>query len=117
MAAGRFHIILDLKEVSLGKLNDKEGLTSFLQKLPGLIGMEILHGPTVIEGVEKNPGITGFVIIDFSHISIHTFTESKTAMVDIFSCKSYSKEVAKKAVLDYFQISQENVRIKEVYWG
>ena len=115
--AGRFHIIIDLKEVSNQKLTNNKGLEEFLKQLPEAIGMKILYGPVVIEGVPENPGITGFVVIDYSHISIHTFTDSKQALVDIFSCKEYSQETAEKLVLDFFGAEKEQSRIKEVFWG
>jgi S-adenosylmethionine decarboxylase len=34
-------------------------------------------------------GVSGFVIIAESHISIHTFPDRNTAFVDIFSCKQF----------------------------
>lgn len=113
----RYHIIIDAQNVSQERLNDKEGITAFLNKLPGLIDMKILVPPTVVQGIPENPGITGFVIIDFSHISIHTFTAKDLAMVDIFSCKPYDQDVAIQAVLDFFQVKKEDTTIKEVWWG
>lgn len=114
--AGRYHIIIDVTGASNDILNNHSGLTDFLNKLPKVIGMNILHGPTVIQGIPENPGLSGFVIIDFSHISIHTFTKSNQALVDIFSCKPYDQEVASQAVLGYFQVSKEQCKIKEVFW-
>ncbi len=114
--AGRFHIIIDLKNVSSSKLSGKESLEEFLKRLPEAIGMKVLYGPVVVEGVPQNPGLSGFVIIDYSHISIHSFTDSNQALVDIFSCKEYSQEVAERLVLDFFQATKQNSRIKEVFW-
>ncbi len=73
----------------------KETVSHILGELPGLIDMNILSGPYVVEGVPENPGVTGFVIIDKSHIAIHTFTETDTISVDVYSCKAFN---AKKAV-------------------
>ncbi len=60
-----------------------------LRELPGRIGMRIIAGPVVVEGDPSNPGWTGFVVIDKSHISIHTFTEGSRVSVDVYSCKSF----------------------------
>lgn len=117
MSAGRYHIIIHANNVTNDSLTNVEGLTSFLNALPGKINMSILHGPVVVPGIPENPGLSGFVIIDFSHISIHTFTDHKQALVDIFSCKPYDTEDAAKAVLDYFGISRENAMVEKVYWG
>lgn len=116
MSKGRFHIIIDLNEVNLDKLIDKDGLNKFLLELPPLIGMKVLSGPVVVEGVKENPGITGFVIIDYSHISIHTFTNSLQALVDIFSCKPFDQNTAKKAVFDYFQVKDLQAEVQLVSW-
>lgn len=117
MAAGRYHIIIHANNVGTEVLNDKEGLTSFLNELPGKIDMKVLYPPVVVEGIPENPGLSGFVIIDFSHISIHTFTTHQQALVDIFSCKAYEQEDAAKAVLDHFKIPRESAMIEKVYWG
>jgi S-adenosylmethionine decarboxylase len=39
-------------------------------------------------------GLSGFVLIAESHISIHTFPEKKFVSVDIFSCKAFDAELA-----------------------
>jgi S-adenosylmethionine decarboxylase len=116
MAAGRYHIIIDLNNVPDQSLDDDQGLESFLSELPGLIDMKILKGPEIMRGIPENPGLTGFVIIDFSHISAHTFTNSKEVLVDIFSCKPYDQDTAIQATLNHFKVNRENAKIKEVYW-
>lgn len=117
MQQKRFHMIVDLENVPADILVDVEGLRGFLKKLPGVIGMSVLKGPEIAEGIPENPGISGFVIIDFSHISIHTFSKYNEALVDIFSCKPFKQEAATGAVLKYFKVKQKDARIKEVFWG
>jgi S-adenosylmethionine decarboxylase len=117
MQSARYHIIVDLQNADPAKLNDAAGLESFLGTLPGLIGMSILHGPVVKEGIPENPGITGFVIIDYSHISVHTFTMYNEALIDIFSCKPYDQDAALKATLDYFGATGDPARLQVINWG
>lgn len=117
MQQKRFHFIIDLEHVPSDVLVDVEGLRGFLKTLPGVIDMSVLRGPEIAEGIPENPGISGFVIIDFSHISIHTFSKYNEALVDIFSCKPFKKEDATKAVLEYFKVKESDARIKEVFWG
>lgn len=113
----RYHIIIDITGITDNILNDAKGLTKFLKVFPGIINMHVLKGPEVAVGIPENPGISGFVIIDYSHISVHTFIQSKEALVDIFSCKPFDKDVATQAVLTYFQAAKSQSRIKEVWWG
>ncbi len=80
MHTKRYHIIIDLKQVSNKVLNDKVGLDKFLRRLVRKIGMHILYEPVVVNGIKENPGISGFALIDFSHISIHTFTNHNEAL-------------------------------------
>lgn len=117
MGAGRYHIIIDVNGSSNEILNNSEGLVNFLKNLPGVIGMSVLKGPEIAEGIPENPGLSGFVIIDFSHISIHTFTKYNQALVDIFSCKPYDQEVASQAVLDYFKVSKDQAKIQVISWA
>lgn len=116
MAAGRYHIIIDVTKISNDVLADSEAIDSFLKEFPQTIGMHILHGPVVITGVPENPGVTGFVVIDYSHISMHTFTDHNQALVDIFSCKPYDPETAATNVLKFFQASRDQARIQKVSW-
>ena len=116
MQTKRYHIIVDLKGVSKDVVNNVDGLVEFLKSFPSKIGMHVLKGPEVVSGIDENPGITGFVIIDYSHISIHTFSKHDEALVDIFSCKLYDQEVAVQVALDYFKVPRENARIQQVCW-
>lgn len=116
MAVSRYHIIIDIASVEVELLRDTKRLEDFLTTLPGKIGMHILHGPVVVTGVPENPGLTGFVIIDFSHISIHTFTETGQAFIDIFSCKPFQEDSAMAAALEYCQATVDQAKIQTVCW-
>lgn len=116
MKTGRYHIIVDVEKIGDDILSNEIGLKEFLVNLTEKIGMNVLYGPIVVKGIPENPGLSGFVIIDFSHISAHTFTENNEALVDIFSCKPYDKEIAMNSVLEYFKVEKSNARIQEVCW-
>ncbi len=117
MASLRYHLIIDLSGVSPEKLTGKDNLEQFIGNLADLIKMKILYGPVGINGVEKNPGVTCFAVIDYSHISVHTFTDSAQAMVDIFSCKVFDQQQAVDAVLKYFTVTKEQAQVKVVSNG
>ena len=118
MITQRFHYIFDAWDLSAKKLNDKKIVKNLLQELAGICKMKIISGPLVIDGMDYNPGISGFCIIDFSHISIHTFSKPKEICVDIFSCRPFDpidikkhlikKLQAKATKLHYFQVLYPN---------
>lgn len=118
METGRYHHIFDLSECDVESIADTTHIGTFIAEMAEAIGMTILHGPVVINGIEENPGVTGFAIVDFSHISVHTFTADRSeALIDIFSCKPYAKEKALEVCLAYFGTPDTAVRHKEVFWG
>ncbi|HEX9240283.1 MAG TPA: S-adenosylmethionine decarboxylase, partial [Candidatus Bathyarchaeia archaeon] len=87
------HLTLDLSECDRRKLSDLSHIYDLLDELPDVIGMHKITPPyTFIYRPGDNPsewGVSGFVIIAESHISIHTFPDRNSAFVDIFSCKQF----------------------------
>ncbi len=110
----RFHIIVDAYNCNEQILDDRQNLETVLRDLVNLCAMKILYGPIILEGVPINPGLTGFCILDFSHISIHTFTKEKEICIDVFSCKKYDYEKVKKYVMDKFNLAEQFVKYIEV---
>ena len=76
--------------------------------------MKVLYKPVVVEGVDYNPGFSGFCLIDFSHISIHTFLKTGEICVDIFSCKPYNPERVKNYLLKVFAPKRKDIVCFEV---
>ncbi len=84
-------------------LNDANICYAILNDLPGEIGMTKMTLPYVVksEGNDKKDpgGWTGFVIINESHISLHTFAKRGYVTVDVYSCREFDTEFA----VDYFK--------------
>jgi S-adenosylmethionine/arginine decarboxylase-like enzyme len=85
----RYHLILDFIKTDKKYLNDKNFLRKLLRDVSTIIKMNILHGPVIIEGGKNNPGLSAFCIIDYSHISVHTFIKDREFCFDVFSCKKF----------------------------
>lgn len=117
MKQKRWQIILDVSHVQDKHLTSIAGLKKFLVHLTHTIGMNVLKGPIVANGIPENPGLSGVVIIDFSHISVHTFTDTHEALVDIFSCKPYDQKIAIDETAAYFHVTPGDVQMKKVSWG
>lgn len=102
------HLTLDLYGCNKKKLSDKKFIADFLQELTEMIGMKKISDPQVFEYMgSKNSfdsgGISGFILIAESHISIHTFVEQAFASVDIFSCKNFDLKKAEDFVVEKFE--------------
>ncbi|MBI2436962.1 MAG: S-adenosylmethionine decarboxylase [Candidatus Magasanikbacteria bacterium] len=116
MATKRYHNIVDIKKCK-EQILDKKIVKKFIHEATQTCGMKILKGPLAIDGVPENPGVTTFAIIDFSHISIHTFSKDMTALIDIFSCKPYTRKKIIDLCKKYFATEKSIVHQKEVWWG
>jgi len=90
---------------------DRETIERILLELPGRIGMSILAGPVVVRGRPDNPGWTGFVVIDKSHISVHAFDEGNRISVDVFSCLSFDADEVRSHVEQKLKLTRLNVRL------
>ncbi len=83
-----------------------EAIANFLDTLPAEIGMTKIMPPYVFkyDGGDKPEdwGVSGFVIIAESHISIHTFPEKGYFSIDIFSCKDFDIPAALEIIKSFF---------------
>ncbi len=102
------HLIID--GVFKPPLGEKE-IESILLELPPRINMHILSGPFVVRGEPENPGWTGFVIIDKSHIAIHTFHETNSVALDIFSCKPFDSETVLEYLKERIRYEKMNIQL------
>src|SRR5258706_2803940 len=91
------HLMLDGYGCDKKKLQDLNLIYRILDELPSRIGMTKIMPPYVFKYSGLRPedwGLSGFVLIAESHISIHTFPEKNFISVDIFSCKEFDSEFA-----------------------
>ncbi|HIE59551.1 MAG TPA: adenosylmethionine decarboxylase [Persephonella sp.] len=111
------HLMVDGYNASYEKLASVEAITNFLDMLPAQIEMTKIMPPYVFkyDGGDKPEdwGVSGFVIIAESHISIHTFPEKKYFSIDIFSCKEFDIEKALNIIKEYFETEDLEVRTTE----
>lgn len=116
MHTTRYHLIVDVSHANAA-VSDPEAIRTFLINMATATEMSVLAGPLVAEGIPENPGITGFVIVDFSHVSVHTFTKYGEAMIDVFSCRKYDPEKVRALCRKTFGTEGSEVREKLVWWG
>ena len=74
-------------------ITEEKKLKKWLKNLVKKIDMKIIKGPYAgYVNKEGNRGLTGVVMIETSHVSIHIWDEEKPALVqcDVYSCAEFS---------------------------
>jgi S-adenosylmethionine decarboxylase len=108
------HLVIDGYGGDAHKLADAELVRALLERVPPEIGMVKITQPYVRRYEGPNPndwGISGFVLIAESHLSVHTFPERSLLWADIFSCKSFDADRLVEAVREAFSLSEARVTL------
>jgi S-adenosylmethionine decarboxylase len=98
------HLTIDGYGGNKEKLNDKNLVLEVLEDLPNLLHMHKLSQPEIYfaQGSDKKDpgGWSGFVVIEESHISIHTFPARRFVSADVYTC---SEGLNVEYILHYFK--------------
>ena len=89
------------------KMWDDALVRQFLTDYPDSLEMTRITEPSVLVYDAPKPedsGVTGFVIIAESHISIHTFPRKNYINIDIFSCRPFDHDRALEDVKKLFEL-------------
>lgn len=106
------HLVVDGYGGDHDKLKDKGLILKFLNEYPASIGMTKLISPQIYTysgKVAEDWGLSGFVLIAESHISIHTFPDRGYVNIDIFSCKDFDTDVSVKGIEEIFCLPEIKV--------
>ena len=106
------HLVVDGYGATPEKLQDTDLVYRFLDEYPQAIGMTKIVPPQVYTYHGKTPedwGVSGFVIIAESHISIHTFPDRQYVNIDIFSCKDFDATSSLSIVKRTFSLPEVKV--------
>jgi|SRR3989344_4678325 len=101
------HLIVDGTDVESKLLDNKKLIKNLLKELPSVVGMHTLTRPRVIRATQKEwdtGGITGFVILSESNISIHTYPLEGRFYLDLFSCMEFDVDKAVDYLKDKLQL-------------
>jgi S-adenosylmethionine decarboxylase len=86
------HVIIDGHGGDPDQLSDENVVRVILDEVPEIMGMSKITQPRVLRYTGSKPedwGVSGFVMIAESHISMHTFPERGLIWADVFSCKDF----------------------------
>ena len=103
------HLVIDGYGADSAMLEDTKAIYRFLDEYPDAIGMTKITPPHVYTYVGQTPedvGVSGFVLIAESHISIHTFPRRKYVNIDVFSCKEFDAQKALDDLQTRFSLKQ-----------
>ena len=98
------HVTIDGYNGDFKTLNSKKVVFDVLNELVEKLGMTKMAGPYVVKAkgnTKKDPGgWSGFVLIEESHISIHTFPKRGFISADVYTCQN---GLNVKFIVDYFK--------------
>ena len=103
------HLIVDGFGCDYHQLADPEHVRRFLDTYPDAISMTKVAPPAVHTYHGPKPedwGVSGFVIIAESHISVHTFPDRGHVNVDVFSCIDFDPQRALEEVRQVFTMAE-----------
>ena len=108
------HLTIDASNCNRKKLTDQSLVYDILNNLPKKLGMHKMILPHAVKWLDPGatiPGISGFVMIAESHVSIHTFPEKDYVFIDVFSCKGFDVDNAVKLLTNAFDAKRYTKKV------
>lgn len=105
------HLTVDGVARNRNLLTQEQELKDWLGYLVERIGMKPIDGPHVVKYENYGWGLSGFVIIAESNISVHTFPESPFVYVDVFSCQPFDHVLVTQLIVNDFEMAEDR------YWS
>ena len=103
------HLLLELYRCDSEKLNDESFLRCNLNRAAKLANATVLN---LISNKFEPQGVTAIALLAESHISIHTWPESKYSAVDIFTCgQNMLPELASQYLIDVLKAEEHSLRV------
>ncbi len=100
------HLMLELYGCDRQLLSDEPLLRRVLEEYPARVDMERVSPVHLYQIQTSNPlddGLSGFVVIAQSHISLHAWPEYSEVDIDVCSCKEFRQEDAIAFAKEMFQ--------------
>src|SRR3989338_11242378 len=109
------HLTIDGYGCREKTLSNMEYVFEVLNDLPVFLRMHKLITPYVVAAPandKKDPGgYSGFVMIQESHISIHTFPKRRFVSIDVYSCKSFEHKKTERYLAKAFGIRERETNV------
>ncbi|MDI6717861.1 MAG: adenosylmethionine decarboxylase [Patescibacteria group bacterium] len=112
------HLIIDAYGIDYKKLKDERAIKKLLKSLPKKFNMRPL-GKESVKQVKSDAypdwGVSGFIMLYESHISLHTWPEERYVAIDLYSCKDFDEKGIQKYLKEFW--GYERAKIKLVIRG
>ncbi|MET0341083.1 MAG: adenosylmethionine decarboxylase [Polyangiales bacterium] len=95
MLAAGAHLLVEALGCTPAVLNDAEALERLLRRAAGAIGARVVQAAFHRFSPQ---GVTGFLLLEESHLSLHTWPERGYAALDLFTCGAVDPEGALPAL-------------------
>ncbi len=86
------HVLLDFRGVPREVCEDDAFLLDLIRKASIESGSTVINSCRYRFGHNSPSGCTAFVMLDESHVSVHTYAESGLVAADVFTCGETSEE-------------------------
>ncbi len=110
------HVMIDLYGCSPALLANEALLHQVLDQYPDTIGMEKVS-PVFLKDIKTSSplddGLSGFVIIATSHVSLHAWPCYGMVNIDVFSCEEFSPEEVVRFACQVFQARDVELNVVE----
>jgi S-adenosylmethionine/arginine decarboxylase-like enzyme len=106
---------IDIYECDPGKIRDARAIRGFVIDLCDLIEMKRFGETQVVHFGEEErvAGYSMLQLIETSLISAHFANQTNTVYLDVFSCKAYDPEAARKFAQEYFAGKRSILHVTE----
>jgi len=109
-----YHLLLDISGCN-DEIQNRSTIETFIKDLVKAIDMKAVGEPMVKDFAEGTPlgGFSAMQFIETSSITIHFVNSSRTAYLDVFSCKDFDQNAAIDLVKERF--GAKNVKQRFLY--
>ncbi len=108
------HLIADIHNMDFNVLVDDKLLLQTIVNAANEAGANIINQSRYRFGHNSSPGCTAFIMLDESHVSIHTYADDGKMALDVFTCGATSCETILESVCRQLGIRQEDIVVKHV---
>ncbi len=106
-----YHLCVDAGKCDPDAIRSKEVIRAFVKELVERIDMKAYGPPRIVMfGTGDKKGYTLVQLIETSDITCHFSEDTGAAYLDIFSCKTFSPQVALNVFDKYFHPQSKCVR-------
>ncbi|MBI4733298.1 MAG: adenosylmethionine decarboxylase [Rubrobacteridae bacterium] len=108
------HLIIDIHNQAFDLLVDDKKLLQTIVNAADEVGANIINQSRYHFGHNSSPGCTAFIMLDESHVSVHTYANDGKMALDVFTCGATSCEKILDSICRQLNIDKADVEVKHV---